>query len=135
MMICWSPPVNNDKVSEVNSGGTKRYVENTQKCTRLNSILASRYCLLGHAGFGLASVDKILLMIHACTRCGHNVEDDISIRVAIYRKLNLCQGREILGLRLAVGGEERPLLRSASIPLIISSTLLKSVKNYIAGRW
>ena len=57
-------------------------------------------------------------MIHACTRCGHNVEDDISIRVAIYRKLNLCQGREILGLRLAVGGEERPLLRSASIPLI-----------------
>ena len=46
-MICWSPPVNNDKVSEVNSGGTKRYVENTQKCTRLNSILASRYCLLG----------------------------------------------------------------------------------------
>ena len=57
-------------------------------------------------------------MIHACTRCGQNVEDDISIRVASYRKLNLCQGREILGLRLAVGGEERPLLRSASIPLI-----------------
>ena len=44
------PPVNDDKVSEVNSGGAMGYVESTQKCTRLNSILASRYCLLGHAG-------------------------------------------------------------------------------------
>ena len=54
MAICnddlLEPPVKNDKVSEVNSGGAMRYVENTQKCTRLNSILASRYCLLGHAG-------------------------------------------------------------------------------------
>ena len=48
--ILLEPPVNSDKVSEVTSGGAMRYVENTQKCTRLNSILASRYCLLGYAG-------------------------------------------------------------------------------------
>ena len=44
------PPVNNDKVFEMNSGGTMQYVENTPNCTRLNSILASRHCLLGQAG-------------------------------------------------------------------------------------
>ena len=69
-MICWSPPVNNDKVCEVNSRGAKRYVENTQKCTRLNSILASRYCLLGHAGFGLASDDDEDQMYSICMLAG-----------------------------------------------------------------
>ena len=83
----------------------KRDVENPPKLYPIYPVLvlpAGRLWLI---------VDKILLMIHTCTKCGQNVEDDISIRVASYRKLNLWQGREILGLRLAVGGEERPLLR------------------------